>query len=334
LRAYPSHMDWFFHISLLVLGLVALYFGAEWLVRGSSQLALKFGLSPLVVGLTVVAMGTSAPELFVSMGFNLRGIPDAAVGNVVGSNICNIALILGVSALLRPLLIERQIVRREMPILIGASIVLIAMLWDGAIEQWEGGLLTLGIIVYVVTSLRLVRSVKQNVKDEFEESMADLDPEQAAKGNPLVFTLLILIGLVGLVLGSHMLQTGAVFIARAFHVSDAIIGLTLLAFGTSLPELATSIVACLKNQGDIVAGNAVGSSIFNIFAILGITALVKRMPITAIAPTDLGVMLLVTLLAVPLMMTRGRLGRVEGVILLSGYIAYTASLAMRGAVGG
>ena len=325
-------IDWFLNFSYLIAGLVALYFGAEWLVGGSSRLALRFGLSPLVVGLTVVAFGTSAPELFVSIGFNMRGFPDASVGNIVGSNICNIALILGLSALIRPLEIKSQIIRREMPILIGASVALILILWDGRIARWEGALLTLGIVIYVVTSLRLAKTAGPELLSEFENEFG----EKATAGSsgiasrPLVFTLLILAGLATLVLGSILLQNGAVFIAKGLGVSEAVIGLTLLAFGTSLPELATSVVACMKNEGDIVAGNAVGSSIFNIFAILGITALIKGMKITAIEPLDLGVMLATAVLIVPMMVTRRKLARIEGVILVAAYLAYVVSLAMRG----
>ncbi|MGI9240003.1 MAG: calcium/sodium antiporter [Verrucomicrobiales bacterium] len=322
-------MDWLLNISALILGLVALYFGAEWLVGGSSRLALRFGLSPLVVGLTVVAFGTSAPEMFVSIGFNMNGLPDASVGNIVGSNICNIALILGLSALIRPLDIKGQIIKREMPILIIASMALIAMLWDGKLAQWEGGLLTCGIIVYVVTSLRLAKTAGSELLDEFENEFGD-EESASGGGKPLVFTLLIIAGLLTLVLGSHLLQVGAVFIAKGFGVSEAIIGLTLLAFGTSLPELATSIVACMKNEGDIVAGNAVGSSIFNIFAVLGVTAAIKEMKITAIEPVDLGVMMAAAVLVVPMMATRRRLARSEGLILVVCYLAYVASLAMRG----
>jgi len=322
-------MDWFLHISYLVAGLVALYYGAEWLVGGSSQLALRLGLTPLVVGLTVVALGTSAPELFVSIGFNMKGQPDAAVGNVVGSNICNIALVLGVAALIRPLSIEGQIVRRDMPILIGASVALILMLWDGVIAQWEGGLLVAGIVIYIVMSLKLAKAASPELKAEFERGIEDLEAVDPSTARPLVFMLLIIFGLGALVFGSHLLQTGAIFIATKANVSEAMIGLTLLAFGTSLPELATSVVACMKNEGDIVAGNAVGSSIFNIFAILGLTALIKRMVVTNIEPMDLAVMLAVAILVVPLMFTQRKLERWEGALLLAGYVGYVVALAFR-----
>lgn len=322
-------MDWILHISFLVFGLVALYYGAEWLVGGSSQLALRLGLSPLVIGLTVVAFGTSAPELFVSVGFNMRGLPDASVGNVVGSNICNIALILGISAIIRPLAIPGQIVRRDMLVLIGASLGLIAILWDRNIQQWEGALLVAGIVVYVVASLRSALKAGPETSKKFEAEIALADSDAGVAKTPLVFTLLILAGLIVLVLGSYLLQLGAVFIAEGFGVSEAIIGLTVLAFGTSLPELATSVVACIKNEGDIIAGNAIGSSIFNILAILGITALIKGMTIKAVEPIDLGVMLLVTILVVPMMVTGKRLARAEGVLLVMGYFGYVVYLGIR-----
>ena len=315
-------MDWFLHISYLIFGLVALYYGAEWLVGGSSHLALRFGLTPLVIGLTVVAFGTSAPELSVSIGFNMKGQADASMGNVVGSNICNLALVLGVSALIRPLAIKGQIVKREMPILIGASLLLVAVVADGKVVWWEGLVLTLGILLYVVTSLRVARAADPELAEEFEKEFGNPDDGKPEK-NSLVFSALILAGVVTLVLGSGLLQQGAEFIALGMGVDQALISLTLVAFGTSLPELATSIVACMKNEGDIVAGNAVGSSVFNILAIIGITALIKPMMLGgAIDMVDFGVMLGVTVLVLLLMATRCRITRGEGALLVAGYVAY------------
>ena len=319
-------MDWFLNISYLIAGLVGLYYGAEWLVNGSSHLALRFGLTPLVVGLTVVAFGTSAPELSVSIGFNMAGDADASLGNVVGSNICNLALVLGVSALIRPLAIRSQIVRREMPILIGASVVFVVMILDGKIAWWEGLILALGIVLYVVTSLRLARTADPAVAEEFENEFGEVTAEDADK-SPLVFTLLIIAGVVTLVVGSELLRNGAEFIALGLGVEKALVSLTVVAFGTSLPELATSVVACMKNEGDIVAGNAVGSSVFNILAIIGITALVKPMLLGgAISHVDLGMMLGVTFLALVLMATRCRISRIEGGLLVAGYLGYVIYL--------
>jgi cation:H+ antiporter len=315
-------MDWVLNISYLALGLVCLYYGAEWLVGGSSHLALRFGLTPLVIGLTVVAFGTSAPELSVSIGYNMEGSSDESLGNVVGSNICNLALVLGVSALIRPLVIRGQIVKREMPILIVASIALIAIVADGYVAWWEGLLLALGIIVYVVTSLRLARTVSPEIAKEFEDEFGELEGAAAEK-SPLIFTALIVVGVITLVLGSELLRSGASFIARGFGVEETLITLTVVAFGTSLPELATSIVACMKNEGDIVAGNAVGSSIFNILAIVGITALIKPMVLVGeLTFVDWCVFSGVTCLALVLMATRSRITRVEGGLLVAGYVGY------------
>lgn len=308
-------------IFYLLLGLVGLYFGAEWLVGGSSGLARRMGVAPLVIGLTVVAFGTSAPELSVSMQLNFAGSPDAAVGNIVGSNICNILLILGFAALIRPLGIPRQVVRREMPILIGVSLLLIAMLYDGRLQRWEGAVLVVGIIVFIVVSFRFAPK---------DEPALEEDSSAVAR-SPLFLIGMILGGLLILIAGAKFFQMGGVGIAKRAGVSDAVIGLTLLAFGTSLPELATSIVACLKRQGDIIAGNAVGSSVFNVLAILGITVLVKPMLVSQIELTDLLVMLISVIAVIPLMITGKRLSRIEGGIMLAVYVAYVIHVAGRGA---
>ena len=315
----------------LVLGLVGLYFGAEWLVGGSSKLALRVGVSPLVIGLTVVAFGTSAPELAVCLQLNFAGSPNGAVGNVVGSNICNILLILGISALIRPIAIQSQVIRREMPILIVVSLLLVWMLSDGELARWEGIVLTVGIVAYVYTSFALSRRESlPEVQAEFAEEIGD--PEEAKNTPGPVLAGLLLAGLVLLVVGAKLFQIGGVGIAERLGVSDAVIGLTLLAFGTSLPELATSIVASRKGEGDIIAGNAVGSSVFNILAILGITVLVKPMLVSQIQPLDLAMMVGAAVVGVVLMLTRSRLSRTEGLIMLIAYFAYVGMLVMRGDV--
>ncbi len=320
-------MDLFLHIGFLVLGLAMLYYGAEWLVSGSASLALRMGVSSLVVGLTVVAFGTSAPELSVGIQLNTAGSPDAAVGNVVGSNICNILLILGLSAMFRPMVIKAQIIKREMPILVLVTLIFIAMIWDGKLVLWEGVVLTIGIVLYVWLSFRLARKERDpSVIAEFE----DLEDDESTKkaGYPRL-TMLIIVGLIILVIGSDLFQKGGIFLANAFGVSEAVIGLTLLAFGTSLPELATSVVASLKNEGDIIAGNALGSCIFNIFCVLGITVLVKPMIISDIQPIDLWFMIGSAVVVLPLMYTRMRLARTEGAILLAAYVVYIFLAATR-----
>ncbi len=315
-------------LGWLGLGLVLLYFGAEWLVKGSSRIALKMGISPLVVGLTVVAFGTSAPELFASVQATLNGKGDLAIGNVVGSNICNIALILGVGALIRAIHIHSQVIRREMPILVVASLVFVGMLWDLKIALWEGIILTVGIVIYVTSSLRQAK--KEEHTEEFDElSKEDLNQVHDKSVKSWFSNLgLVLLGLVALAYGANRLVFGGENIARAFGVSEAIIGLTLVAFGTSLPELVTSVVASIRNQGDIITGNAIGSCIFNILAVVGITACIAPISALAISPVDLGIMVALTILIIPFMWSRRRLCRAEGGVLLCIYLAYITYLAV------
>ena len=321
------------NIFFIIIGIAFLYYGAEWLVSGSCALALRLGLAPLVVGLTVVAFGTSAPELVVCLRLNDTGSPNAAVGNVVGSNICNILLILGISALIRPMRVRKQVIRREMPILILVSLILVAMLWDHELNALEGTGLVGGILFYVCSSLRL--AAKGNLPDEFVDELDRTEEEVGATSMPTSrVVLLILGGMVALIAGAEFFQKGGVGLAAELGVSKAVIGLSVLAFGTSLPELATSIVACLKRQGDIIAGNAVGSSVFNILAILGITVLVKPMQVPHIAPIDLAVMVGAVVFAIVLMATGKKLTRANGGLMLIGYVAYICLVAMRGGDGG
>lgn len=301
-------------------GFVALYFGAEWLVRGASEIALKLGISPLVVGLTVVAFGTSAPELLVCIEANAQGSADQAFGTVIGSNICNIALILGVGALIKPIHVNRQIIRREIPILLVTSLVFVAMLWDKKITRLEGGILLVGIIYYVWSSLMIARKENQASEEFSAEEVAAIKKSGTKE---LVMNIgLILLGLVMLKLGSQYLVIHGTNVARVLSISEAIIGLVLLAFGTSLPELATSIIAARKGQGDIITGNAVGSCIFNILAVMGGAGVVKTLAAQHISWLDLGVMCGVTLLLLPLASKRRPLRRADGVLLFGLYIGY------------
>lgn len=313
----------------LLLGLTLLYFGAEWLVKGSSEIALKVGISPLVVGLTVVAFGTSAPELLVSLKANMHVPPqgDIALGNVVGSNICNIALILGVGALIRPITVHAQILKREMPLLLVASVVFVAMLWDGQIARWEGGILAAGIVIYVIASIRMARREPRPEQfDEFsEEDVKEI--KKAGAGRIVLDILLVVIGLVTLVYGADRMVVSGEALARIFGVPEAIIALTLIAFGTSLPELATSIVASIKNQGDIITGNAIGSCMFNLLAVVGIAALVLPLNASELNKSDLWVMLGVTAMVFPFLASGRGLARSEGAVLLTGYLAYCSWLA-------
>ena len=312
-------------IGWVVAGLVLLYFGAEWLVRGSSELAIRFGISPLVVGLTVVAFGTSAPELVVSVKANLDGSGGMAIGNVVGSNICNIALVLGVGAVIFPLGIKRQVVRREMPVLLGSTLVFLLMIKDGVISRLEGGALFVGVLIYVIASLVQARKEDPNVSE-------DLDPEviKAAKAGGLgrvsLNMFLIVIGALLLVLGADRMVVGGESIARFYGVPDAIIGLTLFAFGTSLPELATSVVAAMKKEGDIIVGNAVGSCIFNLLAVVGLAGVVSPLKGEGVTVIHLAVMLALTVILMPMMLHRMKLDRWEGALLVTGYLGFTAWL--------
>lgn len=311
-----------FHFLLVILGLVALYYGAEWLVKGASEIAVRIGISSLVVGLTVVAFGTSAPELLVCLEANADGFPDVALGNVIGSNICNIALILGVAAVIRPIVIHRQIVRREMPILLVVTLVFVGMLHNGVITRLEGGLLFAGVLIYVIASI--VQSRRENNPQAF----GDLDEQavDAVKHSGSLGLLkdigLIVLGLLVLKMGSVWLVFGGNHVATDLGVDDSIIALFLFAFGTSLPELATSIVAVKKGEGDVITGNAIGSCIFNILAVIGITALVMPVYKGDIKIFDQLVMLGATLIIFVFMWRRMKLTRLEGAFLLVGYGVY------------
>ena len=308
----------------LVAGLIALYFGADWLVGASARLAVKLGITPLVVGLTVVAFGTSSPELFVSYQFNLDGLSDMAIGNVVGSNICNIGLILGLSALLYRLSVKSILIKRDMPFLLVASVVFVVMVWNGEIARWEGILLVVGIVIYTIYCIRESKLEKDpSVLKEFEEEYGDGEAKQE---NLWKLIGLILIGLVALYFGAEWLKKGGVSIAQRLGVPNAVISLTLIAFATSVPELATSIVAAMKREGDIIIGNVIGSSIFNLLCVVGITSVAKPMAIQEISTADLIVMGAFTVVLMPMMITRWMIGRIEGGILLAGYAAYVVYL--------
>lgn len=306
-------------IALLYLlaGLVLLYFGAEGLVRGSSSLALRLGLSPLVVGLTVVAFGTSSPELVVSLKAATLGQGAISVGNVVGSNICNIGLILGLSALITPIATSSQIVRIDIPIMIGMTVISLLLLADGTLGFTEGAVFFALLIVYIIFSIQLARRAKgDSLEKEFSQEVA------VSKRGVTVDLLMVMGGLVLLVFGARFLVDGAIVIARSFGWSEALIGLTIVAVGTSLPELATSLLAAIKKEADIAVGNIVGSNIFNLLGILGISAMVTPLDAAGISRLDLGVMLAFALILWPFARRHHRICRLEAFILLAGYVAY------------
>jgi cation:H+ antiporter len=303
-------------LIFLVLGLVALFIGAEGLIRGSSALALKIGITPLVVGLTVVAFGTSTPELVVSLKAALIGNSSISLGNVVGSNIANIALILGISAIIRPLDVHANIIRREIPIMIGISILLVLLLIDGELGLVDGIIFVLGIVIYTIVNITMARKEKNaEVEKEFKEGL------KTGLGVPI--SIVMIVGGLGLmILGANLFVTSSISIAKVIGVSDAIIGLTIVAVGTSLPELITSVVAAYKHESDIAIGNIVGSNIFNILGILGITALIISVSSSGINYIDFGAMLFAALILLPLSKTGFRITRLEGLFLVLGYAAY------------
>ena len=307
-------------------GLVILVVAAELLVRGASRLATSFGISPLVVGLTVVAFGTSAPELAVSTQAAFAGTADLAVGNIVGSNIFNVLVILGLSAAITPLIVDRQVVRREVPIVVGASLLVWGMAALGShIGRLEGALLFTGIIGYTVWTIRRSRR-------EVRESMVGLEQPPKPPGKQIVVDLaLVAVGLGGLMFGSRWLVEGAVAIATAFGVSELVIGLTIVAAGTSLPEVAASVVAAVRGQRDIAVGNVVGSNIFNLLSVLGGAALLAPdgVAVSLGALTfDLPIMVAVAIACLPLFLATYRLERWQGVVLLAWYAAYLGYLVL------
>lgn len=316
-------------ISIFVAGLGALYLGAEWLVRGSGRLARSFGMSALLVGLTIVALGTSTPELVVSSFASARDVGDLAFGNVLGSNVVNIALILGLAALLYPLRVQARLIHREIPIMLAATAVLSLVVFDGGVARIDGILLLAAFGLYIGYAISVARRDSRQLEKEFEayEEAEALTPD----GHTIPADLgLIVIGIGGLGIGAELMVESATGFARALGVSELVIGLTIVSIGTSLPELATVLVAAFREEADIALGNAVGSNIFNILAILGVAAVIR--PI-GIAPStlrfELPALVLISVLLFPFAWTRLRLDRWEGAVLIACYIAFTLALFLR-----
>lgn len=312
-------------------GLAALIVGADVLVRGASRLALSLGISPLVVGLTVVAFGTSAPEVAVSVGAVLDGKTDMALGNVVGSNIFNVLFILGLSAVIVPLVVNIQLIRQEVPIMLGASVLLLLLSLDGTLGMSDGALLLIALAAYTVFLVRQSRREAQAAQDEYAQEFAPRTPAPWLD-RVWVQLLLIALGLALLVLGSEWLVQAAVAIAKSMGVSDLVIGLTIVAAGTSMPEVATSIMAALKGERDIAVGNVVGSNTFNALGCMGVASLVSGQTGLVVSPAvinfDLWVMLAVALACVPVFMTGQLIARWEGAVFLGYYVAYVAYLVL------
>lgn len=314
--------------AYFLVGLVALYLGAEWLVRGAARLARARGVSTLVVGLTVVAFGSSAPELVVGAVAAVRDQSDVVLGNVVGSNILNIALILGISALVRPLAVEMRLLSREVPLMVAVTLMLLVLALDRLLSRVDAVLLLVGFCGYLYFMMKAAQGESHRVAVEFEEyEEATL---AVADGSPLSNALLLAAGIAGLVVGAQLLLTSAVFFARLLGVTELVIGLTIVALGTSLPELATCGVAAWRGESDIAMGNAVGSNIFNILSILGVSAMIRPIRVSAdLFEFEFPAMILFSALLVPLAWRGRRLGRYSGAVLVLGYVVFTWLLVLR-----
>lgn len=315
----------------LVVGLVCLVFGAEWLVRGASSVATKLGVAPIVVGLTVVAFGTSAPEMAVSVSGALSGSADVAIGNVVGSNTFNILAILGLSAAISGLSIEQRLLKFDIPVLILITVVVYGLILDDRVSRVEGALLFLGVVAYTGWLLRgAMKGDTPAVQAEYEAAVESVEGSTFAQS--IIFQIgLIIVGLALLVLGSQLLVNSATEIAEALGVSDLVIGLTIVAAGTSLPELATSVLAAIRGQRDIAVGNVVGSNIFNLLSVLGAAAAVSSNGVAVnseVIRLDFPVMLAATIVLLPICWNGFMIKKWEGSLLVMFYVAYVAYLIM------
>lgn len=301
----------------LVTGLILILIGGEGLVRGGVALAERLGISPLVIGVTLIAFGTSAPELATCIDAALRGAPGIAVGNVIGSNIANVLLILAIGALLFPITAERRALGRDGSVLLASALICAAIVASGHIGRWLGAALLIGLVVYLIVTA---------LDDRRHRAKKDEDRHAKADGGPFAVALnlgLIACGLGAVLLGADLLVSGAIELAGRLGVSDAVMGLTVVAIGTSLPELATAVIASLKREGGLAFGNVVGSNIFNTLGIFGVTALAQPIDVPGdVAGFDIWVMLAATALLLIFAITNWRISRPEGAVLLIGYIVY------------
>ena len=295
----------------VVAGLLCLFLGGEALVRGSVGIAKRLAMSPLLIGLTVVGFDTSTPELLVSVNAAWRGVPDIAIGNIVGSNIANIALIMGITALVWPIRVSGSTLRRDTGVMVFAALALVPVFMMGEIGRLAGAMLLSGLIGYLFWAYLMPGDAAENAADDSEKPKA------------IVSVLWVVAGFVALIFGARFLVDGAVSIARDAGMSEAFIGLTIVAVGTSMPELATSVVAAFRRQSEIAIGNVIGSNIFNVLGIFGVTAVIKPIPVADRFVTfDLPVMIAVSLVMTALLLLRPTIGRKTGLALLSGYVAY------------
>ncbi len=324
----------FLHIMICIIGFIILYFSAEWLVKGSSSLARNMGLTPIVIGLTVVAFGTSAPEMVVSLISAIDGKSMMAVGNVIGSNIFNIALVLGLTSIFRPIICSGDVVKREIPIMIGVSFFLLLLSLDSKIGRIEGGILFAGVIFYTILNYKIAIKQKglkeNNAASEFTSELDEIG-YVASRGKQIIF---IIAGIIGITGGARLIVYTAEIIMTALNVGEKFISLTLLAFGTSLPELTTSVVAAIRKETDISIGNLIGSNVFNILSVLGAVSLIRPIVIPggfieSGLIIDYMVMMFTSLLPWIMMRKDHTLTRANGVTLLSCYVVYIIYLILK-----
>lgn len=319
-------MEWS-NIFQLVIGLVALIAGAELLIKGASRLAAALGISPLIIGLTVVAFGTSAPELAINLQAAFAGEADLALGNVIGSNIFNILLILGISALIVPLVVHQDLLRLDVPLMIGLSILVFILALDGVLSRIDGIILVTGLVLFLAFIFVRSRKEKIEIQEEYAQEFGDSGKNGTRR--MIMNAGLVLGGLGLLVWGSDWLVEGAVALALFFNISELVIGLTVVAVGTSLPEVATSVIAAFRKERDIAFGNVVGSNIFNLLSVLGITSLVAPLGINVPAEAlafDMPIMIAVAVATLPVAFTGSQIARWEGALFFLYFIAYNAFL--------
>lgn len=315
-------MELILNVLAVAGGLAMLYFGAEWLIQGSINISNRLKISQLVIGLTVVAFGTSTPELSVSVSSALQGFSDVALGNVVGSNIINIGVILGISAVITPIAVSKSTIRKEIPIMIGAALLLAAIIFDGKIDFLDGIILIAGIVGFVIFSYK---SSKKESDIEIIKSQTEITQKRFLTKS----LMLVAIGLGLLTVGAFLTVDNSIVIAKSLGISELVIGLTLVAIGTSLPELITSVVAARKGHSDLSIGNIVGSNIFNIFAIIGIASVIAGIQVNEKIILDIIVMIAFSVILIPIMRSGFKISRKEGLLLLAGYFAYIIILLYR-----
>jgi cation:H+ antiporter len=319
------------YIILCIVGFVLLYYGAEWLVKGSSSLAKSLGVTPIVIGLTVVAFGTSAPELVVSVISSVKGKSMIAVGNVIGSNICNIALVLGLSAVFQPITCHYSVIKRDIPIMLGISLYLLFLSYNSMLGRIEGATLFGGIILYTFFNYYVAMKESRQSKEAVTVHIEEVEEYVESRSKQILF---IIVGIAGVVGGAELVVDSAVYIMKRIGVDEKFIGLTIVAFGTSLPELATSVVAAMRKELDISIGNLVGSNVFNILSVLGVASLIRPIPIPggfveSGMYIDYIVMIFTSLLPWIMLKTTGKITRREGVMLLSCYLGYLGYLIVK-----